>query len=455
MFLSLLKILYYKIKSKLLPNSNHYLWGQLLIENYGFNAKLGQLLLQNKSTVYQPKATITREQVKATLKHIYPDMIIDGVDSIHVASMGQVFKIEIDKKILAVKMLHPNIKQKLQKELKQIIKLSHYYSKVKRFKFEPELFYLFLNNMLEQETNLIREATNQKLFYQAFKYHPNITIPQVIDQYSNDNVLTQQWIDSTLAIHSNEINNYGIIHFFFEAIIFHQLLHADLNHHNWGISGDRIVVYDYGSTYQITPKQTKGLIKLLGQEYTTENFTRIGIRIDLTSFKDKVEQIGSDLFILFNQELNLQQQRNFLTNLRNKYKKQLLELRSVSEPWILMLMRSLFSLVQFYHSRNKSIPFKKIIQPYINQAKEIKQMKDKNELKVEIKEDDQLKVFLTLPAKSIENIQDFLTPEVLAKINQLSINLDEIVKKTIQDNYPPGIIFNFNLNTKSYKVWIE
>lgn len=139
--------------------------------------------------------------------------------------MGLVFKITLNSKEYALKILHPGIKQKLHSEIEHLLLLGGYFAKLKGFPFDKKIFETFLLEMFDEETDLEREARMQQLFFANFSEDRRFLIPWVEVAYSNQLLLCQNWINSTLAQDLKEISQFNVFHFFFKALLQNGLLH--------------------------------------------------------------------------------------------------------------------------------------------------------------------------------------------------------------------------------------
>jgi predicted unusual protein kinase regulating ubiquinone biosynthesis (AarF/ABC1/UbiB family) len=450
MLSSLLKIPILKLKYKFLPNEAQTFWAQELIESQGLGAKLGQVLAQGKNYKL-PKASIKNEALKKIFRSSFEREIVIEEEAL-AASMGQVFLTKIDGEDHAIKVLHPKIRAQLEKEVENIMTLGNYYAKAKNFSFNKEIFSRFLNEIIEEETDLKREAHFQEQFGFALKDRPEFIIPKVVKSFSNENFLTQQRVDCKLAKDQKSFSNYNIFDFFFKSLLSHGLLHGDLNDRNWGIDNqNRVVVYDFGCSQYVTERRTNGLKKLLLNQNVVDGFKEIGLRLEATFFKGKEQALRDDLFKIFLMQ-EIPADYSYSEDLQGKYGDDIKKLREYTDPWILLLMRSLFSLIRIYQSRNQCIPLLAIIKPYMDLKED--DMKSKN-IKIEVTENYSMVVSMSLPITAIDNLEDLMPEKVATKITEEKINLNDIIKKVKDSQFVPQDLFKLEMGNRKYRVWIE
>jgi hypothetical protein len=452
MLSTFLKIPYLRLKYRFLPNQAQEFWAQELLNSQGLSAKLGQILAQGKETSL-PKGSLSPETAKKIFFQSF-SKDISVSSEVMAASMGQVFFIHIDQQEFALKILHPGIKEKLKKEIDNILLLGGYFGKAKGFSFDKEVFKRFLVEVFEEETDLSREAHFQEKFSFLFKDHIEIKIPQVIKEYSNSFVLCQEKILSTLARDSKHFSGFSIFHFFFDALLLHGTLHGDLNDRNWGYTApDKIVVYDYGCVQIISERRILGFKKLLMNEDIVNGFKEFGVRLEATWFKGQEQKLRDALFSpLLNQDIP--PEWSYSQELQGQFGEKIKQLREFTDPWVLLMMRSLFSLIRIYQDRKIPIPLGFILKPYLIIHNEDSKESSKN-IKIEVLEGTSQVVFLSLPMTALDNLENLMPDNVLLKIHEASINLPTIIERVKSSSFLPQDLFSLQVDKRSYRVWID
>jgi predicted unusual protein kinase regulating ubiquinone biosynthesis (AarF/ABC1/UbiB family) len=449
MLLKFLKIPLLRAKYKYFPSEAQQFWQQELVDSQGLSAKLGQILSQGKVTKL-PKASITNQAAEKMFRDQFHQKI-EIADEALAASMGQVFFSSLDSKIVALKILHPNIKKTLLKEIDNIILLGKYYGKAKGFEFNSSLFKQFLKEIFEQETDLEREADFQEKFHRIFSQNEKIKIPHVIREFSNKDILTQEKCSCVLARDLKDINHFYIFDFFFESLFNHGVLHGDLNDRNWGIDDHgHTVVYDFGCSQIISPRRVNGFIKLLKNEDIVSGFKEFGVRLESTSFKDREQELRDALLgPLLDSEIK--PDLAYSEKLKTEFGDEIKKLREYTDPWVLLLMRSLFALIRVYQDRGVHIPLQKILKPYLISKVDPMQA---TQIYIQVMEANSEVVSLRLPMTALENLSDLMPEKVSQKIHEQGLELDKICQEVISSGFRPQDLFKMSVNERSYRVWI-
>jgi predicted unusual protein kinase regulating ubiquinone biosynthesis (AarF/ABC1/UbiB family) len=448
MILTLLKISYLRLKYRFLPNKAQAFWAQELLDTQGMGAKLGQILSQGKKTKL-PKSTLSPRQAEIIfLKEFKKNIPLKK--EILSASMGQVF-CSVDN-LYAIKILHPGIKERLKNEIDNILILGGYFSKVKGFTFSKNIFRRFLEEVFEQETDLKREAHFQEQFFEFFRADDRFKIPRIFKEYSSEVILTQEFVPCTLAQDLKKINNYYIFDFFFKSLFIHGVLPGDLNDRNWGINDKgEVIIYDYGCSQIVSERRISGLIKLILNQDLPTSFLEFGVRLETTSFKGKEQILRDALFDpLFTEYID--PHLNYSHILQDKFQDQIKELRAFTDPWVLLIMRSLFSLIRVYQQLDQTIPLQSVIKPYLVKKDDSTQT---TKIKIEVLEGKKLIINMTLPMSALENLGDLIPENVTLKMKSEGIEISKLINQVKDSNFAAQSIFDLKIDHKSYRVWTE
>lgn len=450
MITSLLKIPLLRLKYRFLPNEAQAFWAQELLEAQGLGAKLGQILAQGKKT-QPPKSTLTPEEASSIFKKTF-DKDMSFSNEVFAASMGQVFFTGLGGKDYAVKLLHPGIRERLKKEIDNIILLGGYFSKAKGFRFDKDVFRRFLEEVFEQETDLRREAHFQEKFKKIFLDDLRFVVPGVHREFSNDSILTQELITCSLAQDLYTIPHFHIFDFFFDSLLQHGILHGDLNDRNWGLKNDgTVVVYDYGCSHVISERRTNGFKKLLMNQDVVNGFKEFGIRLEASSFKGQEQELRDALFSPLLGPV-VPASLTYSQDLQRKYGDRIKELREFTDPWVLLVMRSLFSLIRIYQDRKIDIPLNHLIQPYLKVKEDT--MKG-SQIKIEVMEGEEIVVAMTLPMTALENLESLMPPKVSEKVKDEGIKIPHIINQVKSSGYASQELFSLKIENRSYRVWVE
>jgi hypothetical protein len=447
---TLLKIPYLRLKYKFFPNKAQKFWAQELLDSQGLGAKLGQVLAQGKQASL-PKTTIEEKEVQRWFYETFKTSALSEGQTL-AASIGQVFKLRVGDDILAVKLLHPGIKEKLKSEIQNILVLGKFFAKTKGFNFDASVFERFLTEVFEEETDLRREAHFQKQFHALFSTDPRFVIPGVKTEWSNEDFLSQEWIDSKLALDLERFPNFDVFDFFFCALLRHGLLHGDLNDRNWGFTEDqRVVVFDYGCTQMISERRINGMKKLILNRDVVQAFREFGIRLEATWFKGREQELRDALFAPLSMSA-LKPDWSYKETLEKAFGDKTKILREFTDPWVLLMLRSLFSLIRIYQARRISIPLRDLIAPYLT-------IKDDPEKKVqvhiEISEDGKQSFYLNLPYSSLRTLEQSIPSKVLVHMEAQGVVLKDCVEQALKNGAVEQEMIDLFIHGRRHRVWVS
>jgi predicted unusual protein kinase regulating ubiquinone biosynthesis (AarF/ABC1/UbiB family) len=442
---SLLKISYLRLKYRYFPDEAQAFWGQELLESQGLGAKVGQLLSQGKVTAL-PKSTVSRLEAQKIFSKFFHQQIAIEHEAL-AASMGQVFHARMGDVDLALKILHPGIRKKLKKEIDNILVLGKYFSKIKGFTFDQLTFHRFLTDTFQEETDLLRESLSQDIFHGVLKDDERFLIPKVLREFSNDEILAQEWIPATLARDLQEFPNLDIFHFYFKTLLSEQILHGDLNDRNWGFnSANKVVVYDFGCSQNVSDRRINGLKKLILNQDVKNAFLEFGVRLEATWFKGKEQELRNALFDpLFGRPILADW--SYSKDLEEAFGDKIKLLREFTDPWVLLMMRSLFSLIRLYQSRGVTIHLGDSVKPYLR----FKKLKEKEvEIHIEVSSKGSQVFFIQLPFTSLKDLDLHIPVSVQNKINVKDLLLEVSKRGAVSQE-----LFDVLVEQKRYRIWVE
>jgi len=189
-------------------------------------------------------------------------------------SIGQVYKILNKKtgKNEVLKVKHPNIEEELWL-FRVILKLINMIYGDYLIKLYPFDIKSFLEDF-EKQLDFVNEANN--ILYYDNKYRDNeyIIIPDI--RLVSNSILIMSYEESNKIDNKilSDYNKYKVINILFLFIRNNEIIlnynHGDLHKGNWGVRGDKIVIYDFGFCYSADPVEYE-IVKLLPQTFEAEN----------------------------------------------------------------------------------------------------------------------------------------------------------------------------------------
>jgi len=176
------------------------------------------------------------------------------------ASLGQVYVGEVDGDRVAVKVLRPNVRRRVESDLRVVATLTP----VLRWASPPGQAFT-LGNLAEEFTVTIREemdyaheARRLDTVRQNFAAVDDVCIPDSLPEYSTDRVLTMRYVEGTKIDDVAAIDELGVdrerivtrlTEIYIKMIVEDGVFHADPHPGNLAVQDDgTIVFYDFGMT---------------------------------------------------------------------------------------------------------------------------------------------------------------------------------------------------------------
>ena len=193
-----------------------------------------------------------------------------GMEPIAAASIGQVHlaKLKMAGEKVVVKILRPDVKQKMTVDLDILIQFVSWLSersvKIKRLGL-IQLAEGFKQNLIE-ETDFDIEALNTNLIRKAFEEHNiRIRVPEIYSEYSTKQILTMEYIEGTSftkAVTSDVSER--VMHAFLDQILVIGIFHADPHPGNLMLTADgEVALIDFGSVGYLTDEERGGMLSFL------------------------------------------------------------------------------------------------------------------------------------------------------------------------------------------------
>ncbi|HWU22099.1 MAG TPA: AarF/ABC1/UbiB kinase family protein [Nocardioides sp.] len=112
------------------------------------------------------------------------------------ASIGQVYRaVHRDGRDVAVKVQYPGIERAVRADLKNLSLFMRVYGRLVHEGLDAKQLAAELEARIIEELDYELEADNTRLLAAAYRGHPFIRIPDVVGEYSDERVLTTEWID--------------------------------------------------------------------------------------------------------------------------------------------------------------------------------------------------------------------------------------------------------------------
>jgi predicted unusual protein kinase regulating ubiquinone biosynthesis (AarF/ABC1/UbiB family) len=190
------------------------------------------------------------------------------------ASLGQVYTATVDGETVAVKVLRPNIRRRVETDLQAIAALLPV---LVRFAHEGQRF--TLENLAEEFSATIREemdyeheAAMLETVRANLADRPDVVVPPVVEELSGSRVLTMEYVGGTKIDQVSTLDEMGIDRSdlverleetYIQMIIEDGVFHADPHPGNLAVQDDgTIVFYDFGMTGYVTDFLQERIIQM-------------------------------------------------------------------------------------------------------------------------------------------------------------------------------------------------
>ncbi|MBV1922076.1 MAG: AarF/ABC1/UbiB kinase family protein [Pseudomonadales bacterium] len=179
------------------------------------------------------------------------------------ASIGQVHRATTKDGVeCIVKIQYPGVKESCDSDLKQIKRLFKMAGLVKVSKEVVDKTFDEIRDMLYEELDYNHEAENLRFFNEHYKDHPYVIVPELLEDFSSETVLTLTYIegDSLTEVkapsYSQEIKNTLALRLFDtmgRQIYELQRVHCDPHPGNFAFRPDgSLIIYDFGAVKKVT-----------------------------------------------------------------------------------------------------------------------------------------------------------------------------------------------------------
>ena len=193
-------------------------------------------------------------------------------DPISGASLGQVYEAEVDGQRVAVKVLRPDVRRRVESDLRVLSTLIP----VLRWSAPPGQAFT-LGNLageftvtIREEMDYAHEAARLETVRQNFAGVDDVVVPRALAAHSTDRVLTMTYVDGTKIDDLDAIRDLGVdeerivrrlTEVYIKMIVEDGVFHADPHPGNLAVKPDgSIVFYDFGMTGELGPETRSHLL---------------------------------------------------------------------------------------------------------------------------------------------------------------------------------------------------
>jgi len=466
----------------------------------GLPQKIGQILSMNAGEPTSDFLTLTDQAeplpfstIRESLESAWEQSISYVVSRIHdpgiAASLGQVHRATLlNGSEVAIKVRYPDIQRAVTHDLNLLGWLA-FPSRENRKGFDKAAYINELLRDLAEELDYDVEADHQQWFGRIARTMKGLVIPKIYHEHSNDSVLVTSWedgetIDEVAENWTADAKESLARHLFqtFCSLLFNDgLLHADPHSGNYrfrhGQKLHQIIMYDFGSVLYLSHTERLALIGLLQATMDRESidplpyFIAMGFDSNLLSpMKEKLPALCSVLFEPFITNAPYDWTRwNRAVRVAGILDHDRWNFRMSGPARLMFLMRALHGLIYYMEKLGQPINGARILRPIIEKhSQDVERLvlplaSDPSvtfkslarTLRIEIRDGDDIKALVKLPAMAVEDLETYLDAEVMHKIQRRGIDLSKIVERVRRNGYAPGELFDLNVDTKRFTVNLE
>jgi len=166
-------------------------------------------------------------------------------------SIAMVYKGEINGKTYAFKLKRPNIKKRIEKNIRELSIILQVINWLPIFKTLSILDrFNHTCEIILSQVDFIKEVENTQRFYKIFKKNPHIIIPEINTEFTTNDVIVMDYIEGE-RVHPNKKMAKLFTSFLFSCTFMYRWVHQDLHPGNVLIQGDKLVILDFGLVSRI------------------------------------------------------------------------------------------------------------------------------------------------------------------------------------------------------------
>lgn len=474
----------------------------LLADARGVPMKIGQFLatmpgdeiFQGLVKSIQPRSLsemlpVLQEGLGRPVKEVFSS--IDESEA--AASLGQVHHaVLLDGTQVAVKLRYPDISDAVEAEMR-LAGLIPGVGPAKKWGFDLGAYKTALKQNMDRELDYRDESQRQERFRRACQV-PGLVVPRVYDEWCSSGVLVQSWESGQRLqavqdwSHAQRVRVGTILMTnLFASLFVTGEIHGDPHAGNLYFRRKRVgtpevVLLDYGCTVPVPEHARWSLLKLIvgchDRDETDPLRCLAAIGFDPNKLLPIADVLPALCQLLFEPFCRREPFSTQYWDVNRRVGALLGELRwwfrSAGPANLILLMRAINGLVSqlvtlkvilpwwgvlvdalgegmIDHARHYTPP---PLSSHVNRGNQTFQSVAQF-LKIRVTEASRQVVALSMPASQVPFIQDQIPEDVLTKIRDAQINLDEIVRRTCEQGIVPGELFTLDTGCRQYRVWLE
>lgn len=472
---------------------------QLLGQERGIALKIAQMMGSNEAAMEEFKKLTEGENLQAIpleeIGEVIQERMNGRVDDFYerveeakwVASLGQVHRCRLKNRVgwFALKVLYPGIRKRLEDQLKLLglFGMLGSKTKLKKWGFDISDYLDNFQHALDKETNYEHEARNLEKFHQ-YNCNRQVYYPEVVKELSSSELLVTSLMDgmtvegyTNFADHrSKKSFSESFLMTFLRQLIIDGFIQGDTHTGNFYIHNDKPVFLDFGHFLELTNNEKDALTKILSMLVSNKQYPVLPIMHDLGFDTEKLKIIEEKLpvFIqamfkpfLLNSPFSLSawKPKEDIESLlgENKW-----WIRSSGDARFFQLVRSFWGVFMLLKQVGAPINWHQCAREVLaeagvdlgNTAAQVLSSRlamdnskiESNNLSVQVYRDGKVSVNLTFPSKAVFHLEDLVDNETRKKLEERSINIEDIKNKAIEKNLAPHVLFELQDDNKKFLV---
>ncbi|MBZ5541939.1 MAG: AarF/ABC1/UbiB kinase family protein [Acidobacteriia bacterium] len=404
------------------------------------------------------------------------------------ASLAQVHKAILpDGRAVAVKIQYPGIADALDLDLRALGWLTAPVGGLNRG-FDLSGYRREIGSMFREELNYRHEAEMLGSFREVARRSPRVEIPEVVEEFSNERVLTMAWLDGEpfasthawpLAARTEAAS--VLLRFFLASCFSWGLLHADPHAGNYRfrlIQGRPVIgLLDFGCVKALDARATGALSALIEDTATgvfdpiraRSHFEAMGFQaLLLAPMQHLLPGLSEILFEPFSREqpfdLNAWRLGERVEAHLGEFR---WNFRMAGPPQLIFFMRAYQGLIQYLKALDAPVnwqeEYRRLAAPALLPEPGAKAAAQSawpvraksSSLKIRVAQSGRTKAEVTFLATVAENLPELMPLGLEEKLANHGIDVAQIAQKAVAGGFAPGDLFHFEEGAKSYRVWLE
>lgn len=461
-----------------------------LFENEsGLLLKIGQVLCQNKEfqeiieVVHKQDPVLSDLEVNSLIFELFPEEDIKYIHFLACASLSQVQLVEWKANKIALKMMLPNIQEEVEKQLK-LLNLLPNMGPSKKWGVDLDTYKKLFYDLFSEELNYEHEKEKLKNYQSIFNGFDAIEIPKVYDDLCSTVSLAMEYMEGSdlQLVKSWDLETKtklaeALVEFLLVSLFHHDQIQSDFNMGNFKFTRKSIQCLDFGSIYSFHSDFKLYLAKMCWMIWNDEHIDPLAIFTGLGFDEKKLSYLHERLPLIIKSVFEpIQSSKKF--DLSEWHLDLELERSLGEEKWwfraaggkdFFVLMKACKGLFHLIRELDVKINFRQLVEKHslhllpVIAGLNIESHSDKNwyfdslasKLRVSVTENGVEKVSLTLPIYSLRDLSEYMESEILEKLKERNIDINELVSQNIRSGAYPQELFHLMESKKSYRVWTE